>query len=442
MTEPTPLSPTADEWHGDHPYLRNQINLILDEYKNPGAAVVAIHGDDATPIFSMYSGMASNAPGDRRRVDENTIFLIASVSKLATVVTLLRLAEELGLIGDDRRGDSSGESERRFPDTYIDQYLPDDFRICNPQAPDHRITFAELMDHTSGIVDNNEDVFNCVYTLNADSPVSVEQFCRDYLLPSHPPVPAPCNRHRPYHSEKNFGPPGQFSYSNAAYNLLGYLIELMLPKDWHGRKMYEYSQETVLKPLGFKWGGDVDGDEMKYAGAWMFSQLDQSQMARPGGIRPYFSFPGYPSGGIRCTGLALGRFLAMLMNEGTLVDPKTKEKVQILKRETMRRITHFTDRWTPWRTLYSYGFGFRTDFVSPFTDEDDNPPPRLVIGHTGGELDISTTLFWINDPNVTNSVGVLVLTNTGWNPKNAPKDISIAVFDYFRNLQYREVPAS
>ncbi len=406
--------------------LRKQIKGIIKEYNNPGVAVVATR-NTFPPLFEYYGGPGALVPGENWTIRNDSIFLIASVSKLITVATVLHCIERVN------RQRQKENRKMLTVDSTIEGFLP--FKFKNPKFPKHRITFQQLLDHTSGIVDNFE-IEELLYTTNADSPINMGEFCRWYLTP----IPkgkqghtVPGHKNTLFYSKKNFDKPGVFSYSNAAYTLLGYLVECLCKKELNQtRYMWEYCDEHILEPMGI-------GTKGSFAGRFLFSQLKNSisKMARPGQRMPYYSFPGYANGGFRCTGPALGRIMSMFINGGTF---QTKnKKVKILSKETMANVTNFTVRKTPWQTLYSYGFGFRTDLIKKLPPDaplsSSMPQPRLAIGHTGGEHGVATCLYWVNDPqDARNSIGVLVLTNTNWpEVKNgAPLDIAIAVFDAFQ----------
>lgn len=364
--------------------LKEKIRGILIDYNVPGATVVAVQ--DSSVVLHMNWGLASSRASEVRCVQDDTTFLLASLSKLVTAVTVLAMMED---------EDLKGKHENLSLDSKIQPFLG--FKIDFPKdypTQKNVITFRDLLNHVSGIVDNN-DLMDCVYTINANSPVSLGEFVRGYLTDSgaindktHCTMLAPRSARwmtqRPlpmYNPETNFGPPGIFSYSNVGYTLLGYLIERVT-----GEPAWQYSQRVVLDKLKLS-------DQGPYAGRWLLSQLPHEKRAakgegtdasgtiwphavRPYGDAPQISFPGYTNGGFRCTGLALGRFLNMLVNDGSWIDEQGQRHL-VLKPETVRAITGFSARPQAWTTLTSLGFGIRTDYVS------ESPLERMLIGHTG-----------------------------------------------------------
>ena len=88
------------------------------------------------------------------RINDSTLFMVASCSKPVTALAILKLY-------NDRKLDL---------DTNINQYLP--FEIYNPYYPKDAITIRMLLAHTSSLKDNWE-VLDPLYTIKSggDSPI-------------------------------------------------------------------------------------------------------------------------------------------------------------------------------------------------------------------------------------------------------------------------------
>ncbi len=469
--------------------LRLAILDILTDNSIPGATVVAVRNNQV--VFQMEAGLATSSP--RRLVDDETVYLIASISKTLTITTLLQLIENLppSLVEKMNlkyplncpRDTDLAEWVGCFLDTRIDNFL--DFEVKNPHAENVPIRLGQLLEHTSGIIDNGNQGFACPYMV--DQPTQpldesfilkhpMEEFLKYYLTPAgnDKKTSLECLNVNdegwwasqwsvPMYSEDNFGPHGSYSYSNVGYNLIGYVTEKILERacplavgiplgqaceaakaqnpEEPPYPMWRYSQHVLLEPLGMTELGPL-------AGRWRFWELPRDQMARGLGDLPFYAFPGYPSGGFRCTAGALSRFLMMLMNNGTWKDPHGKEHV-ILSSEVLRDVFDFSDRVLPWVSQNSRGFEiWSSHHESAF---------RLLVGHEGGEAGVATSMFWLPVPttrcedgelcnDVSKSLGVIVLTNSNWPDDyqniGAPQQILLTVFDYLQGDVTRKRPRS
>lgn len=156
----------------------------------------------------------------KEKVNDSTLFMIASCSKPVTALGLMKLYDSEVISLDDD----------------INKYLP--FKVVNPNFPEKAITIRMILTHTSSLSDNT-DLLNSLYTFHSggDSPISLEQFIRGYFLPEG----------TYYNREKNFSsvaPGTSKSYCNAGYALAGYLIECITRKTFSN-----YVQQEIFKPL-------------------------------------------------------------------------------------------------------------------------------------------------------------------------------------------------
>lgn len=253
--------------------------------KLPGAAVAVIR-DSRTAVAKGY-GYANLE--QKRPVTADTIFQIASVSKLVTATALMRLYEQ----GRFRLDDD------------INAYLP--FSVRNPKYPDAAITLRMLLAHTSGIADGPS--YGNTYTLgkSADSPLSLGDYLLGYFAPGGS-----------YHdARRNFtaNPPGVvYAYSNVGFALVGYLAERI------GEQPFDQlCQEQVFAPLGME------------SSAWFHRDVDQSRWAMPYQYRIItrsyaplgaYGFATYPDGALKTSANDFVRFLGPFLNKGQAPDGK------------------------------------------------------------------------------------------------------------------------
>ena len=135
------------------------------------------------------------------KVNDSTLFMIASTSKPVTALALMKLFDQGKLNLDDD----------------INIHLP--FEVRNPNFPENKITIRMLLSHVASFRDN-WDMLEIGYTIDqgGDSPMSLENFIKNYLLEGG----------EYYSREKNYllTAPGKHQrYSNVGYDLIGLLVE-------------------------------------------------------------------------------------------------------------------------------------------------------------------------------------------------------------------------
>lgn len=265
----------------------------LEAAKLPGAAIVMMKDNQ----FVLAKGYGYANLESQRLVTPDTLFQIASVSKLVTATTLMRLYEQGQFSLDDD----------------INAYLP--FPVRNPRFPDAPITFRMLLAHTSSIQDGPR--YNSTYTIgqSEDPTVPLGDFLQSFFTPGG----------EYYNAKKNFtasAPGTQYEYSNISFGLVGYLVERIA-----GQPFDQVSRAEVLQPLGMT------------ASTWMYREVDKNQWAMPYGYdmlrRRYtplgaYSFASYPDGALKTSANEFARFLYPFVNEG-----KTPEGQTFLQPETV-----------------------------------------------------------------------------------------------------------
>ncbi len=163
---------------------------------------------------AVTAGFAQGAAGEApiRPFSRDTMFRVASVSKLATALTAHRLARA-GRI--DLAADISG-------------WLGEGFR--HPAFPASPVTLGMLLAHTGGLEDPPQ--------YWADAPASIETLYGPAMW-----------------RDASFGPPGSgFRYANFGYGLAATVLERMT-----GQRFDILARKHALRPLGvrggFNWSG-------------------------------------------------------------------------------------------------------------------------------------------------------------------------------------------
>ncbi|MDN7012226.1 beta-lactamase family protein [Methanoculleus sp. FWC-SCC3] len=171
----------------------------------PGALI-----EISTPewTWNYAAGNASTAPA--RPATPEMRFIIASVTKTFTSVAIQQLAEDGRLSLDDP----------------IDRRLPADVAAMIPESD--AITIRQLLDHTSGIADYDEDAIVFEEYENPDTPVPYQEGIRQSL------------------DTGPLYPPGtNYTYSNVNYILLTLIID-----EASGVPYEDYVTREILVPSG------------------------------------------------------------------------------------------------------------------------------------------------------------------------------------------------
>jgi CubicO group peptidase (beta-lactamase class C family) len=183
--------------------LTDSINAIMKQEHIPGL-MLGITSKDSV-LFSGGLGYADLK--SRRPVDSNSLFRLASISKMFVSLAILKLAEEGRFSLDD-------------PLRKIAPEVP----FSNPWEKDHPVRIVNLLEHTSGFDDIK---LNTMYNtsghdingLHAVMTQKSSLVCR-------------------------WKPGERYAYSNPNYTILGYIIE-----KYSGKPYARYIAENIFKPL-------------------------------------------------------------------------------------------------------------------------------------------------------------------------------------------------
>ena len=309
------------------------------------------------------NGASTDLPANR-----DTLYRIASISKMMTTLGLMRLVEDLHI-------DLDADVSRHLG-----------FSLRNPHFPERVITLRHLLTHRSSLRDE------AGYSFPAGTAL------KDFVTPGAR-VYGEGNMWAP-----NAGPGEYFTYCNLGWGLIGTLMERI-----GGERFDRLMQRLLLQPLGLTAGYNpaelapaalnnlatlyrkrtTDTEVWDAAGPWI-AQVDDYRDKPPGlapGIEPYVigenATPFSPTGGLRISARDLGSVMLMLMNKGM------HNGKRILQSATLERM--FTRQWT------ADGAGANGDTLNGFfncwglgnAQFPDQPGRRLVeagfdaVGHLG-----------------------------------------------------------
>jgi CubicO group peptidase (beta-lactamase class C family) len=250
-----------------------------------------------------------------RPVDANTLFRIASISKMMTTLGLMRLLED-------------GKVEL---DTDVSRHLG--FMLRNPHFPDRAITLRHLLTHTSSLRDDAGYSFGAGMAL------------KDVITPAM--------------WANNAAPGEYFTYCNLGWGVIGTVMEAVT-----GERFDRLMRRLLLDPLGLQAGYNpselapaalsnvatlyrkrtVDTEVWDPAGPWIAQADDYvtKPAALPPGIERYAvgtnATPFSPTGGLRISARGMGTVMRMLMNGGV------HDGRRLLKQSTLDLM--FSRQWT------------------------------------------------------------------------------------------------
>ncbi|GBQ05711.1 serine hydrolase domain-containing protein [Acetobacter cerevisiae] len=321
----------------------------------PLAALAAVKLDNGQPVYQYYGGFARRDGAQTVPVRQETLFRIASISKVVTTIGLMELVEQ-GKINLDHD---------------ISEYLG--FPLRNPDFPTTPITVRMLLNHTSTIRDGD------VYVLPPGKTV------RDFFDESH--KPGSQDYHFSFHD--GHAPGTYFTYCNLCYGLVGTIIERV-----SGERFDHYQKHHVLEPLKVDGGYNVAELEHPERLATLYQHLPSEYEAavdsqplkgwskealasyKIGSNGSVFS----PQGGLRISLQGLTRLAQFMIQRGTL------DGVRLLAPQSIEAME--TPTWTfngkngvcPY-PLSAYGLSL---FTLTGTKDTNGKPAIPYIGYQGG----------------------------------------------------------
>ncbi|HUJ61933.1 MAG TPA: serine hydrolase domain-containing protein [Kofleriaceae bacterium] len=266
LDEPPPvLAPAVAAPPRSIPELRARIAAVLDREHVPGVGIAMVERD--RPIWIGGVGVADLET--RAPVGPDTVFRVASVTKMLVGIGVMRLVEQ---------GRLSLDAPLRLPGVAIDN-------AWDAEAP---VTLAEVLEHTAGLDDMH---FNEVFSDD------------DAMTPERALAINPRSR------VVRWRPGTRMSYSNVGYTLAGRAIELAT-----GEPFDAYLRREVLRPLGM---ADADFRRTPALASRLATGYDV--VGRP---VPFWPIAHRPAGALLASPTDLARLVQwFLRRDGTIVSP-------------------------------------------------------------------------------------------------------------------------
>ena len=323
-------------------------NTVMDTWKGPGMAI-AIVKDDKT-IFAKGYGVRELGKPDK--VDENTIFEIASNSKAFTTASLAILVDEKKIAWNDK----------------VSKYLPD-FQMYDPWVTSE-LTIRDLVSHRVGLDTFSGDLlwFNTTYTMD------------DMLKRVRYLKPVSSFRTR-------------YGYQNLMFVAAGKIVEKVSGKPWP-----VFVKERIMDPIGMT------------RSVTSINALPDN-VARPHNesgsklrVLPQIKGANYEGAygavGVNASVADLTKWMRLQLGRGTFEGKRifsSEQSNQMWQPNIMIPLSENGIRANPTRHFNSYGMGwFLYDYHG-----------RKIINHSGGLDGMLSYTVLIPEENV----GFVVLTN-------------------------------
>ncbi len=344
---------------------------VIQEYDTIGATVLLVEGNDSHEFSFGFRDYERQL-----RVNSNTKYRIASISKIITAIGAMKLVEE-GLLELD---------------TDVSSYLGFEFR--NPNFPEVEITVRDIMTHISSIRDGNGYSNFQSASYNNNPPSISELFLASGQY---------------YQSNvwSSTHAPGSFSgwdYSNLGSGVLATIIESVSNQHFH-----DYLDEILFEPLDidYCWGNfsnlsDINDLAVLYR---IYGGNPQAQVDDYNGVTPteldYDNMPigsnalmYGPQGNLRISGQDLAKILIMYKNRGNYGD------VEVLSPFTIGLMEDIN--WNG-----SGLGGFFTEMGLQLQRTYDLFTGELFIGHAGEAYGLISDMYY----NLERDIGIIFITN-------------------------------
>jgi CubicO group peptidase (beta-lactamase class C family) len=389
----------------EKPDLDSSINFIMKYGHIP--AISACIVDNYELVWSGGFGN-SDVENDISATDE-TIFMIASITKTVTGTAILQLYE-LGYfeLDDD-----------------VNNFLP--FELRNPNYPEVPITYRMLLSHSSSLIDTNN--YWDIDFHHEGPPFNgyPDPWLENYLTPNG-------SNYDPLIWSKNNAPGEKSTYANINFDIIAYLIEII-----SGEPYYEYCENHIFEPL------DMDKSSFR------LTDFNSEEVAIPYFWNPFTKeheknqnlvFIHYPAGGLFTNVLDLSHFLIAHMNGGVyngtrILNEDTIEEMHKIQPPGNKHSFYYGLAWLFLSRSIWIGFQYPLFFVLHF-------PKVLYSGHGG---DISYGLHTRMNMKISENTGIIYFMNTqriqrqGWHAAELLNEVLFKKADQLKSEKTKILPS-
>lgn len=277
------INPSRIAWDTTIVNLKHALKKVLDETNTPALGIAIVTKDG--PLW--IGGLGKANIEDNIDANENTMFRIASISKMFVGLSILKLQEEGKLSLDDKVRDLVPEIE-----------------FTNQWEDTHPIRLVHLLEHTTGW-----DGWHYAQKAHNDpKPATLKEG-----LDVHP------------HSRTSRWVPGtRFSYCNSGPPVAAYIVQKIT-----GQLYEEYITEHFFKPLNMVNTTYFDNEVYKNLGATLYYKPSMEP-------RPYRHIIQRPSGAINSSALEMANFVSFLLNRVVIDSVSVISEESLIRMETTR----------------------------------------------------------------------------------------------------------
>jgi CubicO group peptidase (beta-lactamase class C family) len=319
---------------------------VQTDWNVPGLAVGIVKDDKV--IFAKGYGV--RALGKPEKVDENTLFAIASNSKAFTTASLAILVDEGKLKWDDR----------------VSQYLPE-FQMYDPYVT-RELTVRDLVSHRSGLDTFSGDLLWYETTYSMDEILRRVRFLK------------PVSSFR-----------SRYGYQNLMFTAAGRIVEKISGKTWS-----QFVTERILTPLGMT-RTTTSVKELKDNYAMPHNESGGSlRVLHLGNVDG-----AAPAAGLNSSVREIGNWLRLQLGHGKFEGKQIYSERQagaMWSAVTPLGVNPFPPKDAPTRLFSAYGLGW---FLNDYRG-------RKMVSHTGGLDGMLSQTAMLPEENL----GVVVLTNS------------------------------
>ena len=312
-----------------------ELKLIQHRNQTPAFAVVIAAHDG--PLHVGAYGVADLAT--QKPVSDDTIFRIGSITKTITALTTLKAIEK-GCLGLNDAFSEHADSDL----------------IDNPWRQRHKVTIAELLEHTAGLKDlSHHEMYH-----NDPTPMPLSQAIRQFAS----------NR------SVHWYPGEHYSYSNAGAGLVAYAVG-----EACGETFENFATREVLRPLGM------------HSAGWRLDSLTRTHLAVGYDTDkrtpiPYWHMLFRPFGGLNVRPQDMSGLLMALINRGH------SNGRQVFEPDSIRRMeTPMTSLAARAGLMTGYGLGIYSWFSNGHRFFGHGGDGDGYLAHFGYSLTAKTGYF-------------------------------------------------
>jgi CubicO group peptidase (beta-lactamase class C family) len=320
-------------------------NTVMTTWKGPGMAIAVVKDDKVV----MARGYGVRELGKPEKVDENTLFAIASNTKAFTTASLAILVDEKKIAWNDK----------------VSKYLPD-FQMYDPWVT-NELTIRDIVSHRVGLDTFSGDLLWYDTTYSTDEMLRRVRFLK------------PVSSFR-----------SRYGYQNLMYIAAGRIIEKVSGKSWA-----EFVRERILTPLGMS-RTTTSVRIMKENFAMPHNESGGTLRALPVG----YLDDAIGLAGLNASVADLSKWIRLQLGRGTFEGKKifsTDRSWEMWSPNTLQPISEAAAKNNPTRHFSAYAMGWGLyDYHG-----------RKIINHSGGLDGMLSYTVLIPEENV----GFVILTN-------------------------------